>query len=578
MKFLAIWPAMLLPFLQADSAQIAVRIRPLWQGRPLVMHHTGLARSKGGGLSVTRLALLLSHARLLDSKGRWIAADPWAEFVDAGSGRLSFHLDGIPPGRYTAFQFDIGLDEKTDGSEVTRWPASHPLNPSVNGLHWSWRGGYVFCAFEGRHLLPDGRKGGYSFHLAGQACRGTVVVPLRLDLHENLSRTLVLNLHADRFFDAVHSIDLNSLDSTHSADDDPLAARLADNAIHMFGLEEVSSEGQDAPAQEAAGAEMPGWLKERIPAHFPRMRLPADNPLTLAGAALGRSLFHDVRLSSNNSQSCASCHDATHALSDARRFSIGAEGRAGTRQAMPLFNLAWKTEFFWDGRSPGLRDQVLRPIQDPDEMHETLPGVVSKIQDLAPVFTSVFGKGGITSERIAKALEQHLLTLVSGDSPMDRTVSEDKSLSAQEQRGFTLFFTESDPGRGIRGADCFHCHGGALFTNNQFLNNGLDADESMQDKGRARVTGRDEDRGRFMVPSLRNVALTAPYMHDGRFATLEEVIGHYDHGIRPSASLDPNLAKQLRHGGLGLSKDDKAALVAFLKSLTDDAFAKESPP
>lgn len=570
--------ALLLPLTQAEAAQLSVRIRPLWQGRPLMMNEVGLTRPTGGRVSVTRLAMLLSRARLRDSNGRWIGAEAWAEFVDAGSGRLSFRLDGIPAGVYSAFRFDLGLDEKTDRAEVTRWPASHPLNPSVNGLHWSWRGGHVFCAVEGRHELSGGQIAGYSFHLAGQACRGTVEVPVQIDLTDRPARTLVLNLHADRFFDAVHAIDLSASDSTHSADDDPLAARLADNAIHMFGLEQVTPEGLDVSTQDAPGAEIPGWLRERIPAQFPRMKLPADNPLTKAGAALGRTLFHDVRLSSNNRQSCASCHDATHALSDARRFSLGAEGRAGTRQAMPLFNLAWKPAYFWDGRSPSLRDQVLRPIQDPDEMHETLPRAVAKVQDLGPAFASAFGSNDITPERIARALEQHLLTLVSGSSPMDRTVTEDSKLSAREQRGFTLFFTESDPGRGIRGADCFHCHGGALFSNHQFLNNGLDADEAFKDEGRARVTGLRADRGRFMVPSLRNIALTAPYMHDGRFATLEEVIEHYDHGIRPSSSLDPNLAKQLRHGGLGLSQEDKDALVAFLKSLTDDAFARESSP
>jgi cytochrome c peroxidase len=133
-----------------------------------------------------------------------------------------------------------------------------------------------------------------------------------------------------------------------------------------------------------------------------------------------------------------------------------------------------------------------------------------------------------------------------------------------------LFFSESDPARGIQGADCFHCHGGAHFTNHTFLNNGLDTIETFLDKGRETVTGQSADRGKFMVPSLRNVALTAPYMHDGRFATLEEVVAHYNSGIKPSETLDPNLAKHLRHSGLNLSADDQVALVSFLKALTDE--------
>jgi len=315
---------------------------------------------------------------------------------------------------------------------------------------------------------------------------------------------------------------------------------------------------------------VPALLAGKVPAHFPEAAWPAENPLTEAGVELGRVLFHDVRLSVNGTQSCASCHAESHAFSDPRRFSLGAEGQVGTRNAMPLANLAWKPAFFWDGRSPTLRDQVLRPIEDPIEMHESLDRVVNKIGDLAPRFGAAFGTAEITSDRMARALEQYLLTLIPGTSKMDRTVTGGERLDELEERGFELFFTESDPGRGIKGADCFHCHGGAHFTNHQFLNNGLDGDAPLADEGLARVTGKPADRAKFIVPSLRNVARTAPYMHDGRFATLEEVIEYYDHGIQSSTTLDPNLAKHLSQGGLGLSVEDKKALVAFLKALSDE--------
>lgn len=556
-----------------QAADLLVRIRPLWRGEPLVMNETRLVNTAGTKLSITRLAMLLSHAELQGPGGHWIGAKGWAEYVDVGSGRLEFRLSAVPPGFYRGFRFDLGLDEITDQKPATQWPAHHPLNPELNGLHWSWRGRFVFCALEGRYEQPDGALGGYSYHLAGQPCRGTVMVPVKLDLNQDA--TLTLNLHTERFFDALHPIQIAEADSTHSANDDPLAVKLADNAVHLFGLETVTRE---LPAQAPAMTEtsVPEWFAKLIPAHFPQLRLPHDNPPTQAGAALGKTLFHDTRLSINNSQSCASCHDAAHALSDPRQFSIGAEGRAGKRQAMPLINLAWKPAFFWDGRAPSLREQVLQPIQDPDEMHEALPNVIPKISDLAPAFEAAFGTPEINADRIAKALEQHLLTLISGDSAMDRTITASKPLSEMEQRGFTLFFTESDPARGIRGADCFHCHGGAFFSNHQFLNNGLDTDATLKDEGRAKVTGKAADRGKFIVPSLRNVAHTAPYMHDGRFATLEEVIEHYDYGIKPSSTLDPNLAKHMRYKGLGLNSEEKAALLAFLKTLTDEAFAETS--
>jgi cytochrome c peroxidase len=245
---------------------------------------------------------------------------------------------------------------------------------------------------------------------------------------------------------------------------------------------------------------------------------------------------------------------------------------------MPLVNLAWMKEFFWDGRTKSLREQVLAPIQDAHEMNEQLERVVAKLQgdsEYPAQFRGAFGSPGVTPERIALALEQFLLTLVSQESKFDRAARKLVRLSPQEQRGLELFITENDPARGLRGADCFHCHGGNLFSNHQFMNNGLE--ERPDDLGRMEVTGREVDRGKFKVPTLRNVALTAPYMHDGRFATLEEVVDHYNGKLHRSQTLDPNLAKH-PESGLGLSTEDKAALVAFLKTLTDEQFVTADLP
>jgi cytochrome c peroxidase len=562
----------LLACAQARAARLTVSVEPRWQGQPLKLEQTGLVNAAGNKLSITRMAMLLSHAQLQRQSGQWIGAGGWVEFLDVGKGRLSFTLDGIPAETYRALRFDLGLDEETDKSESSKWPAGHPLNPDLNALHWSWRGQYVFLALEGRYTQPDGQLGGFSYHLAGQPCRGTVQVPLELDLRND--QKLTLSLHTERFFAAQHQINISTADSTHSGEDGGLAVRLADNAVQAFGIVRLEPDLSPRPLAKTDETWKPDLLADAIPPHFPPTVFPQDNPLTEAGIALGKRLFHDTRLSINNSQSCASCHARTAAFSDPRRFSLGAEGAEGTRNAMPLFNLAWKPAFFWDGRSPTLRDQVLRPIQDPLEMHEDLTRVVTKLADLAPDFETAFGTPEITADRLARALEQHLLTLISSRSKMDHTTTGQKALTEQERQGFELFFTESDPAHGIKGADCFHCHGGAHFTNNLFLNNGLENDAGLVDAGLGRVTGKATDAGKFMVPSLRNVALTAPYMHDGRFSTLEEVIDHYDHGLKRSVTLDPNLAKHLRYKGLGLSVEDKAALVAFLKTLTDEEFVR----
>jgi cytochrome c peroxidase len=236
---------------------------------------------------------------------------------------------------------------------------------------------------------------------------------------------------------------------------------------------------------------------------------------------------------------------------------------------MALVNLAWKREFFWDGRARSLRDQVLMPIQDPTEMAETLESVVGKLSGIPeyPVlFEKAFGTPRIDAERIALALEQFVLTLTHFRSRFDLSIQGKASLSDQERRGLELFMTENEPRMGQRGADCFHCHGGMLFTDHQFHDNGLDLAPS--DPGRARVTGRNADRGKFVTPTLRNIAQTAPYMHDGRFQTLEAVVRHYSEGVQASPNLDPNLAKHPA-GGLHLSLEDQSALVAFLKTLSD---------
>jgi cytochrome c peroxidase len=391
--------------------------------------------------------------------------------------------------------------------------------------------------------------------------------------------------------------------STHSRDGDPISATLVVNLAGSFRVHRISTL---TDAEAAVAHPKPLYLPEKftpypfqMSATFPIPDLPRDNPLTVERVALGKTLFFDKELSVNNVQSCADCHAPGKAFTDGRRTARGAEGEFGTRNSMPLFNLAWKREFFWDGRAKSLREQVLQPIQNPIEMHETLTNAVLKLRrrrddesqiskseqsqrlltsspanitDYPVLFIAAFGSPEITAEKISLALENYLLTLTSFDAKFDRVLRGEEKFTAEEQRGFELFSTEYDPRRGQFGADCFHCHGGPLFQSQSFANNG--ADGAFTDIGREKITGKASDRGKFSVPSLRNIALTAPYMHDGRFRTLEEVVEHYSTGVVRSATLDPNLAKH-PDGGVPLGAADKRALVAFLRTLTDAQFATQ---
>jgi cytochrome c peroxidase len=309
---------------------------------------------------------------------------------------------------------------------------------------------------------------------------------------------------------------------------------------------------------------------------FPAPNLPSDNKMTLSGVQLGRMLFYERALSKDGSQACADCHMQKDAFSDIRRFSVGVEKLEGNRQAMAVMNLAWHEHgLFWDGRAPHVRDQALGPIQNPLEMNETLTNVERKLRSdkrYTDQFIRAFGNDSITSFKVSLALEQFMFSMVSNNSKYDKYQRGEATLTDSEERGRTLFMTEFDPFGTTRGGECFHCHNTFNFTNDDFMNNGLDSDADMKDEGRQKVTKSAADKGKFKVPSLRNIALTAPYMHDGRFATLEEVIDHYNTGVKPSSTVDVLLQYNLHPGGLQLTPQDKTDLVAFLKTLTDDSF------
>lgn len=292
---------------------------------------------------------------------------------------------------------------------------------------------------------------------------------------------------------------------------------------------------------------------------------PATNPITDAGATLGRVLFYDRRLSVNDKVACASCHSPQFAFADTARLSRGFNGGLTGRHSMGLANARFyqRGRFFWNERAASLEAQVLQPIQDPVEMGMTLPDLVTKLSltsYYAPLFQAAFGTPAIDADRISRALSQFVRSLVSGTSRFDQAF-------ASAPPNFNAIFTADElAGQAIynnQGGGCVRCHGTNAFISDDIHNTGLDAT----------VTDVGAGAGRFKAPSLKNIALRAPYMHDGRFRTLEEVVDFYNAGIQNN----PNLDQRLRGPNgqpqrLGLNQTQRNQLVAFLRTLTDDAF------
>ena len=304
------------------------------------------------------------------------------------------------------------------------------------------------------------------------------------------------------------------------------------------------------------------------PSYFPsKTNIPDDNPMTEEGVALGRKLFYDPRLSGRDGDDgircCASCHHQEN------NFDYG--GSAGLHHSvMPLVNLAWNhTGLGWNGGVATLEDMVLAAVTSPVEINADTNQVVKYLQrtdDYPELFWKAFGSRDITFVNVQRAIAQFVRSLVSANSKFDRYLLGEEQLTEDELKGYELFCTEE-------GADCFHCHGGgglALMTTNLFYNNGLD-DHFDDPEDRAAVTGSHWDRGAYKAHTLRNIAVSAPYMHDGRFQTLDEVIDFYSDSVKNSETLSP-LMHHVMDGGVRLTDEEKAQLKAFLNTLTDEAF------
>lgn len=348
------------------------------------------------------------------------------------------------------------------------------------------------------------------------------------------------------------------------------------NSVDNDDLEEAVALGEflNIPDQayNYANPELPAFFN--LMPNTDEINTPGNNPVTDWGATLGRVLFYDVKLSANNTISCASCHSQSDGFSDRSQFSEGFDGGETGRNSMGLSNSMYyeNGHFFWDERAESLEEQVLMPIQDDVEMGLTLNELVVKVQSQPyyPVlFGRAFGDEEINSDRISLALSQFVRSMITyqskyddGRASVNRPEDDFSNFSDIENLGKRLFFSNR--------TECSSCHTSDMFVGDRARNNGLDA--VLTDLGLGAVNGNSNDNGKFKTGSLRNVELTAPYMHDGRFETLEEVVEHYNTGVQNSPNLDNRLIENGQPIRMNLSQNEIDALVAFMKTLTDQNF------
>ncbi len=309
----------------------------------------------------------------------------------------------------------------------------------------------------------------------------------------------------------------------------------------------------------------PHPLNFSTPAGFPAPQYTfTGNPLTEEGFELGRKLFYDGRLSKDGNFPCASCHQqfAAFATFD-HPLSHGFDNQFTLRNAPGLFNMAWNKEMHWDGGITNIEVQPLAPLTAPNEMAETINNVIGKLQQddqYKKMFTAAFGDETINSQRMLLAMTQFVNSLVSANSKYDKVKQSKAVFTQTEQTGYTLFQSK-----------CTGCHPEPLFTDHSFRNVGLPVDPFINDFGRMRITNRREDSLKFKVPSLRNVAITFPYEHDGRFSSITSVLDHYSSGVQNGPTLDPLLQNKIP-----LTNTEKFYVLEFLKTLTDSTFINES--
>ncbi len=316
---------------------------------------------------------------------------------------------------------------------------------------------------------------------------------------------------------------------------------------------------QEPSAQQSAGP--------AVPLGLPSVPWPEDNPYSPARAELGKILFFDGRLSANGIISCAFCHDPAHAFAGSTALSVGVNGKLEGRHTPTLVNRAWGKSEFWDGRAPTIEAQMIGPITNPNEMGMTTEGVAQKVRSIkgyAPLFTSAFGDPVITYDRITKAIATFERTIATGNSPYDRYVAGDKSALTKQQKDGLDFFNKK--------GECAECHKGPNFSDEKFANLGVGMERANPDPGRAAITKKRSDSGKFKVPTLRDLAHRGQYMHDGSVKTLSEVLDLYAKGGLPNPHLDTRLTP------FYLDDETRRALLAFLDSLNGEGWQNIKPP
>ena len=307
-------------------------------------------------------------------------------------------------------------------------------------------------------------------------------------------------------------------------------------------------------------------LSIEIPDYFPEVTYNFEaNPPTEKGFELGKKLFYDGKLSSDGVVSCGFCHIQDFSFTHHTHIvSHGVNGALGTRNAQPLQNMIFMNEFTWDGAAESLDAQPIIPITAEVEMNESFSNIIDKLQtdkEYPQLFAEAFENGEVNTDNMLKAISQFLVMMVSADSKYDKILkNEGSQFTAEEEAGKVLFDQK-----------CATCHAGVLFTDQSYRNNGLPIDPEYDDEGRSRVTGLQADKYKFKVPSLRNIQITYPYMHEGRFQTLAQVLDHYDSGMVVTENLDP-VFQQNENLGISLTEDEKQKIISFLETLTDDNF------
>ena len=312
-------------------------------------------------------------------------------------------------------------------------------------------------------------------------------------------------------------------------------------------------------------------INYQVPSNFPPLAYNMEyNPLTEKGFELGKKIFYDGRLASDGVVACGFCHIQENAFTHhGHTFSHGVGEGIGTRNAPPIQNMAYQTQFFWDGAANHIELLSMNPISNEVEMNGNIGTIITMMQndsEYKKLYQQAFDDGAINSENMLKALAQFMTMLTSSNSRFDKYRRNESGgvLTSEELEGYALFNQK-----------CAGCHATDIFTDNSFRNNGLSINTQIQDNGRYHVTELEEDRYKFKVPSLRNIEKTAPYMHDGRFFTLDAVLDHYANGVVNTQNLDPSL-NQNGVLGIPLTTDEKVKIIAFLKTLTDNEFLTDT--